>query len=849
MPSKCNVYNCKGNYYAHTKCRVFKLPRDELQRQSWINKIPERLHFKIDDDKYHICEKHWPPGYRVKKIAGGSTVPVDPPSVFDVPKSTLPSPKPLPRPEKVKDVQLAYFNKKDRVNSLKSLNPERFLKKNYAEDNNLIFSQTDTHFVCLFMSADFSHTKLSIVVEEHSTLTCNLTLHIYKNGHRVPLGKLLKPNNGLDSKTQFEECVHAAILFEPPCECVIKEALDILKQHSYSSDVTKKERKLLFLTHQLELLANKQFTTKDYCFAIECFPRCVYEQLRDYLVLPSERKLQSVMSATELESVLVKTISKLSLEQQKYGFLLVDEVKVRATVAFTCGMLCGMARNDDTHRATSMLCIMLKLLHGGPSVMISVIPVHGLTSPYQYKAVIDAAIVVEKTGFFVLGSINDNHKVNQQYCSLFMKIEMDDPSHAVVQHPLDYRRVWFLLYDTVHLLKCIRNNWITEKTKRFQLAGQSVASFSDVVQLYNDEKDSILKTSPLTNSSVKPSKLQLQNVQHVLNVFNEKVVAALKLRKCDGTANFVETILNWWKIVNVSGKGQDKRFNDPYRAVQMKDSTSLGTFLDIFKKTPSGQGKKRVKCFTHDTKKALVHTMEGLMAVCAYLIEHAQFDYVVLRELQSDRLEGEFGVYRQSTGANNFMTCGDVFIANKRRLTRFAASFLESIETDPAVVQHICIGDLVREDGLTIEECTAGVTLTSDEESSSAYVAGWLESKCVKDGHQHFLGEDEEPLVESEVKDFIIEVSRGKLTVPHASTFHLVRLGHFFVKKTRERACCRRRLMDILSALGGFNDIFVCNNMLKRLSNVLLHGLHKLEKDHQKNAKLMQTSVKKARMA
>ena len=55
--------------------------------------------------------------------------------------------------------------------------------------------------------------------------------------------------------------------------------------------------------------------------------------------------------------------------------------------------------------------------------------------------------------------------------------------------------------------------------------------------------------------------------------------------------------------------------------------------------------------------------------------------------------------------------------------------------------------------------------------------------------------------------------------------------------------------MDILSALGGFNDIFVCNNMLKRLSNVLLHGLHKLEKDHQKNLRLMQTSVKKARMA
>ena len=56
---------------------------------------------------------------------------------------------------------------------------------------------------------------------------------------------------------------------------------------------------------------------------------------------------------------------------------------------------------------------------------------------------------------------------------------------------------------------------------------------------------------------------------------------------------------------------------------------------------------------------------------------------------------------------------------------------MESIETDPAVEQHICFGDLVREDGLTIEECTAGVTLTADEESSSAYVAGWLEPRRV----------------------------------------------------------------------------------------------------------------------
>ena len=87
MPNKCNVVNCNGNYYAHTKCRVFKLPKDESDKQIWLNAIPPREGFVIDPAKYIICEKHWNPGYRVSKIPGGSTHPTDPPSVFAVPKS------------------------------------------------------------------------------------------------------------------------------------------------------------------------------------------------------------------------------------------------------------------------------------------------------------------------------------------------------------------------------------------------------------------------------------------------------------------------------------------------------------------------------------------------------------------------------------------------------------------------------------------------------------------------------------------------------------------------------------------------------------------------------------------
>jgi len=107
------------------------------------------------------------------------------------------------------------------------------------------------------------------------------------------------------------------------------------------------------------------------------------------------------------------------------------------------------------------------------------------------------------------------------------------------------------------------------------------------------------------------------------------------------------------------------------------------------------------------------------------------------------------------------------------------------------------------EDAASMELCTTEIALTASEESSSAYVAGWLESKC----GEELCFTDEEPLVTSEAKDFIHEVSRGKFKTPHACTFELVRIGLSFVKTARHRACCRKRLTDILITLASFNDI------------------------------------------
>ena len=462
MPNKCGVVNCKGNYDETNKCRVFRLPRDELEKQKWLSVLPPCAGFVVDPTKFFICQKHWPSDTEIVKIPGGHTRPVNPPSVFNVPASCLSSPRPPPRQPKTEDQQLKYFLKKDKITSLHEFTPENDLHKKY-KDLNLIISRSQDKLVCMVMETDYSQCSVSVVVHNKSTLCSPLTLSAFKNGISVPVGKLLGPNNGLSFYSQFFEVVHSVMSHIHPVDEVVNKVTNSLELVKNDEQSPVKAKRLHFLTRQLRLFCNKTFTLQDYCFAIESFPHCNYDHLCDVLVLPSKRKLQAVISATDVDTVLGKTFQKTNSEQ-KHCMLLVDEVKIRPTVAFSGGVLNGMAKNDPYSKATSMLCVMAKCLHGGPSVMVSVTPVHKLTAAYQFSIVKGAAAMIEKSGGFVLGSMTDNHKINQQYCKLFKR-----KTDWEAEHPLDNQRVWFLLFDSVHILKCIRNNWITEKCQKLSL--------------------------------------------------------------------------------------------------------------------------------------------------------------------------------------------------------------------------------------------------------------------------------------------------------------------------------------------------------------------------------------------
>lgn len=110
-----------------------------------------------------------------------------------------------------------------------------------------------------------------------------------------------------------------------------------------------------------------------------------------------------------------------------------------------------------------------------------------------------------------------------------------------------------LLTDTVHLFKSVRNNWETEKSQKISIVykGKTITGdWSDVIKVYEKEKLNIVRRTPLTYSTCYPNNMEKQKVSLMLNVFNERTIAALKEDGHNGTAEFVSLFTKMWHIVN-----------------------------------------------------------------------------------------------------------------------------------------------------------------------------------------------------------------------------------------------------------------------------------------------------------
>lgn len=484
----------------------------------------------------------------------------------------------------------------------------------------------------------------------------------------------------------------------------------------------------------------------------------------------------------------------------------------------------GKSVDDPSRKARRILAFMLRPLMGAPSFVCRLFPVYELTSGFLLNAIRSIIQSVHSMGGIVFALMCDNHKVNQAaYRSIAKEEEPWLGHHPAGDFPL------FLLYDTIHLFKNIRNNWITEKTRTLTITINNenlTGKWADLVSLYDAEKNAIVRRSSLNFQAVHPSILERQKVSLVFNVFSDKTVAALQMDGRNQTAEFISVFRKLLKILNVKTPFEHIHLNDKDRAPFTSNDDSRFNFIQSvilsIDAMPSCKGNSRQFTLTSDTRSALKQTLIGLQACFKYLIDN-RMPYILSAVFQSDPLEGEFGIYRQMCGGNYYISVEEVY--NSLKLQRM--KLYQKLKISPTTVHvpcEMCTSDLTDKELASLDDIWKHLDdLTVNEKNTLFYICGFV-CKTLGMGTNHQEQTSTSDSVESE---FCFLLSRGLLTVPPEPVFNYSVFCYSVFRSICSEQNCFQRTVRLFLLVYDCYDFNFSNHTLvaAKLTNTFYNGL------------------------
>lgn len=250
----------------------------------------------------------------------------------------------------------------------------------------------------------------------------------------------------------------------------------------------------------------------------------------------------------------------------------------------------------------------------------------------------------------------------------------------------------------------------------------------------------------------------------------------------------------------------------------------------------------RVRCLTQQTSDAWHRTLHGFVGVTKKLLG-CGVKYVCQGTIQSDRLEGEFGVIRGMFGGNYLIAAEQVFSGLAlRRLKLYHV-----LDIDPSSVitaeRKCCagkIGDRDEDLFLLDESFTEGSNLTENEISILYYISGYV---TFKEDLETYESEPESLPPASEFTDML---TRGKLKHPPADLYDLSKYLYAFFKM-RSPKCCNEIFLQ------GFKIIYEhsgceykqCDSIIRRFVNSFFSAFAKDQTDKIKQSKELQSRKKR----
>lgn len=488
--------------------------------------------------------------------------------------------------------------------------------------------------------------------------------------------------------------------------------------------------------------------------------------------------------------------------------LLLDEIHLKPFFDYKCGNIVGAAYNSEQAASTAFV-FMVNSVFSKFKDVVHVLPASKMIGETLHNLIKKTVVGLEMIGFSVIAVITDNNAINSKAMSFFAQ---PPALQTWYPHPVNSERPLFFLFDCVHILKCIRNNWLNLKNvgKCFRFpqfsfmdicsnvsdSDKSKASFQALRRLYDVESGNLLKFAyKLSFKALSPSNLERQKVFLVLQVFNVYVAQALlalgpvhHIQNYFNTSVFIKIISTWWSIVNVKTSMKGVRHNNEFENPLRQGDSDSKAFMKYFVAWLARWGSG-CSSLTRETFTALSHSSQGLLEITQYCFEEFHAKYVLLGKFQTDCLEARFGSYRQLAGGVYNVTLRQVFECEKKirlmSVLKLKMNGRDVTLTDFSydwndLDSYDCSSDI------PIEFNESDFATIEDVLPVTAYLAGYcchsISKKLQCDECREAMileGGDETSLQNSYIKG----ITRGGLLYPNMDMIKIVQINHLVLEK------------------------------------------------------------------
>lgn len=148
-------------------------------------------------------------------------------------------------------------------------------------------------------------------------------------------------------------------------------------------------------------------------------------------------------------------------EREKFVVLQIDEMHVAQGFNYKGGQIIGVAHNSSNEQANAVQAFLISSIAGRMREIVALVPVKQSTSSLLSQMIIKAIEVIQLCGFVVGVVASDNNHVNVKTFEELCGGEGNMIS-GILNPKFPQYRIFFI-FDTVHILKSIRNNWLNQK--------------------------------------------------------------------------------------------------------------------------------------------------------------------------------------------------------------------------------------------------------------------------------------------------------------------------------------------------------------------------------------------------